>query len=1238
MSRTRKRSALPRVDQLEVRQLLSVSGQWIGQDRHDLVGRSSRPGPSGVQDIHLSLSGLPAGRAVAAATVRGDGGGEWVYHGSTSAWAAAFVRTDPTRGELYLEPYRVETGRPFEVLLRYDDGTTVSTTITGGTADPNLRMPGSALRLSWIGQDGTDRVGPGPAVGPDGIQDARLALSNLTPGAAIEAVRVEGPPGISWTFGPNREGASNAELVRDPADPSRATLSINPDRDLAGLDLSVMVIYASGATDEAVVTAGATSATLAVAAPPAPPSRVAGVTVRWLGQDGLDPAGQGDVHLAVEGLPADRTIRAAVLTDEAGLSWAYQAGPDAPVYADPFSRPLGLRASPGRAEVTFTPRRDENGSTLSLRLVLDDGSIAVASVVGDSMDLGRIAPGPAATSVLAHPGDDLNDLANRYGSVRLSAGRYDLDRPLVLNNPVSITADPGATLIFTQPASAPAWTAAIKVHASHTTLDGFAVRFAGPVRWDDGVAYGPAVVGTTDDRDNRLNATKIDLAFTNLDIEAPPVPTSSSFVPAPSLFRLVTAESGRIESNTLKGGTIEVIGGPWRIAGNDYRGTVPGTYTDAVIAGHWTRDLVVENNRAEPRGPSGKTWRFLVLTGTGFNDRVESNTVVGVGPRDDDTIPQANATEIILTESYRLKFEGRPLAVSPDGLVVQVPQPQGGPAQAGDVVAVLDGPDAGQWRRVVQVVDARTYLLDAPLPSSVAAISIASGFVQETFQGNTVDTRGSSLAANLVLSGSHYGTRVLDNRLLGGRYAIMAVSSPTEAPVMWGWSHSPQLGMVLDGNTLIDAAEGSVVRVDHDSPAKSNKGRVYWTGTIANTTFGFSPAFVAAHPQPRALSLGDGGSIDPDEQVVSLVGSVSRGASSTVVIHAARVNGQTRLDESLTLPQTFLDAPGGLSLARDTGVRGTDAITSDATLRFHAVPGAIGYEYRVGQSGPFLPLGASTTFVPAGLTDGSRVVFVRAIDEFGSRGPASVLPFVLDTTAPPAVPGLSAVGQTIQFSATSPTDQYEYRVGDGAFRPLGSITRFNPSGLAYGANIVAVRATDLAGNIGPEAAVRVDVPLPVVRGTWVGQDGSDHVGPGPALGPDGFQDVHLMLTGLRVDRAIASVTVTGLGGGIWSSQPVGQTWRAAVTRSADLTQADLYIQPYQRETGRLYQVIVRYEDGTTVDAWLAGGVVDPARRANVAPGPPAPAGQMSPAKAAIHFYGKRWARLRMRRAIRRGAR
>ena len=110
-------------------------------------------------------------------------------------------------------------------------------------------------------------------------------------------------------------------------------------------------------------------------------------------------------------------------------------------------------------------------------------------------------------------------------------------------------------------------------------------------------------------------------------------------------------------------------------------------------------------------------------------------------------------------ESYSLKYEGSVLAASSDGTVMRIGRPQGGDVHPGDVVAVLNGPGAGQWRRVLHVLDPSTYLIDKALPKDAEAVSICQGFVTEVFEGNRIDLRGGRRSDAFVLPGNHFPGR-----------------------------------------------------------------------------------------------------------------------------------------------------------------------------------------------------------------------------------------------------------------------------------------------------------------------------------------------------------------------------------------------------------------------------------------------------------------------------------------------
>src|SRR5262249_45548637 len=267
----------------------------------------------------------------------------------------------------------------------------------------------------------------------------------------------------------------------------------------------------------------------------------------------------------------------------------------------------------------------------------EGGQTAVAQFTGGACDVTLRAPLLASREAKGSPGMDLHALVEQGGNVALARGTYKLGRPLSLPWPTHLSAEPGTTLEFSQKPGDPTWSAAIKVHAGRTTLEGFAVRFATPIRWTPDTSFGPAVIGSTDNHDQGHHDPKVAVTIKNLDLESPPA--SGLWEEAPRLLRLATAATGKVEGGILKGGLSEFLNGPWEIVSNEYRGTVPNTYSYGVFAIHHSHDVVVRGNRAAPSGPSGKTWRFLVLTDRGAADLISENHVTGIGPMDSEKVP-----------------------------------------------------------------------------------------------------------------------------------------------------------------------------------------------------------------------------------------------------------------------------------------------------------------------------------------------------------------------------------------------------------------------------------------------------------------------------------------------------------------------------------------------------------------------------------------------------------------------
>lgn len=849
-----------------------LSARWIGQDGHDFVGPNSELKPSDVQDMVIQISGLPARLALTKLVVKGHGGDEWQWNGPNGPWRAHLARAEgSSTAHVYLEPSRVEKGRSFQLIFTFDDGRTTELYIDGGKADPTLRMPTARLSARWLGQDGRDRVGPTAAVGPDGYADVLIALDRLSSHAEIQAIELQSG-NTRWAAGLNPERVSSAEWAIDAEDRTAAIVFLAAEGLQPGATLEISVTYQNGTRDQARVKAGPVDPQRAVQKPPIRSLRQHTLSVQALGQ-ASDPEGAnpGVVRVGLSGLPG-QPIVAAALTNSTGTAWVWKARAEIDFEVGTNAQPLKWERGgrPGTATIVFAPVRNEQGAPMMLRWRHADGSEAFARWEGPECDPTRISPQPSAARATARPGDDLQALAARGGTVQLSKGTYRLTRPLVLEKPVRLIGEPGVSLQFEQAAADRPWTAAVQIHAGNTTLEGFAVRFVGPVRWDWEVAHGPAIIGTSDDRDKDRRDPKAGLRLAGLDIEAPlPV---SDWEMSPHPFRLLTAANGVIERNRLRAGRIELEGGPWRVVENEHRGAHPGSYAHAVLSVHRTHDLVVERNRVHVEGPSGKTWRFLVMTQGGTGDVVRDNRVSGVGPVDAD-YKRENAPEVVLTESYRLCFEGRPWGVSSQGWVLMIPEPQGRAGEPGDVVVILAGPHRGSYRRIAQRIDRNTYLLDDPLPTSeladYPAVSVTEGgFTGLVFERNQIDGPARSKATGFVLVGQHFGTIVRENVVRGCEVPMRITAAPTERPVMWGWSHAPMFGLKIEGNRFEGCERPALLAVEWGAPIKSSAGRLYLTARLDRSNTGSADA---------AWIVGDGAETSTEAMEAALVGG-SQGA------------------------------------------------------------------------------------------------------------------------------------------------------------------------------------------------------------------------------------------------------------------------------------------------------------------------------------------------------------------------
>lgn len=810
-------------------------GVWVGQDGHDYCQTSSALGPDDIQDLHVRFEGLPAGEEIESGMIRRQGGGEWAINGKGRSWHAHVIRdAGSTTADVFMEPSHDEESCQLAVELHYRSGQSVTFPINGGRSNPNLFMPTAVLQARWVGQDHLDWTGPGPAVGPDGFVDAQIAVSGISRRLEIQALTIEDPQGGKWEYGVNPHRLNNAELLRDAKDPTRGTLFFSPDRNLEEHKLTLRISYTIDRHNSATLAAGATDPKRPMPKPAMFPLSENHFTVRWLGQDGTELAGRGDVHVSLENLPAGASIGAAALSDPAGGYWIYPS----PRPGDPPSMPLAIRRKDraSSADLFFQPYRDESDTPMVLRLLLSDGTTTIRPFTGGKCDPYIRGPQPLSTSIEAKPGDDLHALAEKIGEIRLAPGRYVLDRPLKLPHPITITGPRDSIIEFTQKADDKPWTGAILVGGSNTTLRGFSIRVADNFRWQINGPGGAAIIRSLyQPKDPRANIVleKLDIQGSSVPLPADPKKTPE----AAYLVRFEGATSGKIIGNRLRGGTVDIYNGPWLIADNQYVGAMPGTFVYDAFGAHWVHDLTLERNRISRIEPAGKTWRFISMNQRGQSITIRDNDVSGVGMRDDDTIPNQNTPEILLTETYRLYFEGYPSGISNNGQVLQVPMVMYGTILPGSMVSILDGEHAGEYFPIAQPITPTTLLMASPLPPGHYAISIAHGYVDTSIERNCIDVRGGP-SAIVVLAGNHWNLRLANNHLLGGGETMRIQSTPTENPFIWGWSHTPFLDLLCEGNVCEDSRRGIAIDVYSDRHNKTSAGRTYMTGTIRNNTLG----------------------------------------------------------------------------------------------------------------------------------------------------------------------------------------------------------------------------------------------------------------------------------------------------------------------------------------------------------------------------------------------------------------
>jgi hypothetical protein len=308
---------------------------------------------------------------------------------------------------------------------------------------------------------------------------------------------------------------------------------------------------------------------------------------------------------------------------------------------------------------------------------------------------------------------------------------------------------------------------------------------------------------------------------------------------------------------------------------------------------------LIEGNQVSQADPFGREFRLVVLAVSGFDNTIENNSFGGGAGQIGNEMTYSvitgqftgiNDPEVIVPEStYGVLFEGRPGAISADGRLIELPDLRAaalpGLSGPGMVVSILAGVNrdgttnlslAGQWFQVAQQVSLTStgtieLLMENPLPPmpqrGYYLVEVTGGFVNNAYLDNAIDLTGKS-STGIVLDGEDYGTTIAGNHFIGGTTydnvytgaAILLGSGISSAangggpfPIPAGWTALPDLGAVIDGNTIRDSLGGILIGVEHSVnywealvTSTSVTGRVFVAATVSNNAFEFDSNFLSS--------------------------------------------------------------------------------------------------------------------------------------------------------------------------------------------------------------------------------------------------------------------------------------------------------------------------------------------------------------------------------------------------------
>jgi hypothetical protein len=852
----RKRRFFPDITHLESRSLLAVVVTFAGQNGQDLVGPDASQGSDGIQDLDLHLSNLPA--PVSRIAIQAPGGFEWATapDANGAALAEYFASSAAGQGDVYINP-QVKSDLP-------PSGGTLP---LGGSTGNLIQLSSGAkltVTVAYQGQSSSDTVAvtianlasgtlPVPAVptpaNPLGgflVTDAGQDGTGQTYELGYVHLVVTAPGGVTFS-----SASFNAIVWRlsDQAgiawDSTNATLGHNH-------------IYAT-------IRTGANNVADLYFAPERNEAQPSGSSVPTM--------------LLGVALPNDGRVFATAFS---GQNWSLAARTD----------PLNLVSAPNppptteaqlRADLeSTTPEFDTINLPANTTIVITQPLEITHSVkiVGNNATLlfrqGNTASWPSAASGAIYVD------APTYTNIQVQLSdftiTFDQTSPIRWSNP------PGAGPALFDPNNNPGGVqhAVIDTRDSNTNLNMTlltlnAMTVLGP-RAFDGSAFSSLqaqLAAQGDSTDQYVGEQDIELIRTN------------------------DQDTGSIMGSTFRGGSIELFAGPWTIAGNNVLGSTAFTYSPGAFAMHSPHDVLIEGNQVSQADPNGHEFRLVVMSVSGYGDTIQGNSFGGGAGQVGDELGYSatssqfggiNDPEVILAEStYGVLFEGRPGAISNDGRLLVLPHLRAdayaGFTGPGLVVSILAGVNhdgsanmglAGTWYTVAQQASLSagntiTLMMQDPLPAMPQGgyyiVEVTGGFVNNAFVDNTIDLLGKS-STGIVINGEDYHSVVIGNTFKGGSvyqtvYTGTAISlgaaiasAPSGSgpfPLPAGWTALPDLGAIVDSNTIIDSVGGIVIGVQHAAnywgaavASTSETGRVFVTASVSRNTFEFDSSFLSS--------------------------------------------------------------------------------------------------------------------------------------------------------------------------------------------------------------------------------------------------------------------------------------------------------------------------------------------------------------------------------------------------------